>query len=50
MRGALMQQLLELLQGRTPLEGHMGSEVLALPAPAGGQALGLSHRGERLGS
>ena len=27
----------------------MGPEVVVLPAPAIGQALGLSHRGEQLG-
>ena len=44
-----MQQLLEPLQGRTPLEGQMEPEGVGLLAPAVGEALSLSHRGEQLG-
>jgi hypothetical protein len=47
--GWLCGSCLSCLQGRTPLEGRMGPEGVVLPAPAIGQAVSLSHRGEQLG-
>ena len=44
-----MQQLLEPLQGLTPLEGRLEPEGVVLLAPAVGEALSLSHRGKQLG-